>query len=212
VKLELLDLARLTRQWPPDAWSGNKQHLVITMTDEQITERLFVCEAPASAELAMVFAAATEEDLRRRTRRGVELYREGSVPRLLLTGGGVLARKSPEAKQMAEIARGLGVPESDLLVESRSSNTFENVRFSRALLEAQGLLGRLTTVLLVSSEWHMRRVLLTTKAYFPSQLRLLCCPTTEGCNRENWTTSPAYRNDVLQELCLLEALEEAGAI
>lgn len=182
------------------------------MTDQQITEFLFVRENPVSAELAMVFGAATEEDLACRTRRGVELYREGFVPRLLVTGGGVLARKCPEAKRMAEIARELGVPDGDLLVESRSSNTFDNVRFSRALLEAQGLLGRLTSVLLVSSEWHMRRVLLTAKAYFPSQLRLLCCPTTEGCNRENWTLSAAYRNDVLQEFCLLEALEETGAI
>ena len=182
------------------------------MTDEQITELLFLREDPVSAELAMVFAAANEEDLERRTRRGVELYREGFVPRLLVTGGGVLARKCPEAKQMAEIARRLGVPDCDLLVESRSSNTFDNVRFSRALLEAKGLLDGLSTVLLVSSEWHMRRVLLTTKAYFPSQVRLLCCPTTEGCNRQNWTTSAAYRNEVLQELCLLEALEETGAI
>jgi uncharacterized SAM-binding protein YcdF (DUF218 family) len=30
---------------------------------------------------------------------------------------------------MAEIARELGVPTSDLLVEDRSTNTFENVAF-----------------------------------------------------------------------------------
>ena len=182
------------------------------MTDEEITELLFVCEEPVRAELAMVFAADSEEDMLRRTERAVELYRDGYARRLLVTGGGVLARKRPEAKQMARIARELGVPDSDLLVEDRSANTFHNVRFSLALLEERGLLKELRTVLLVSSQWHMRRVLLTMRAYFPAQLRLVCCPTTRGCTRRTWTRSDACRQMVLRELELLVAFRESGAI
>jgi hypothetical protein len=87
------------------------------MTDDEITRLLFVREDPVPADLAMVFAAANERDLQRRTRRGVELYQEGYVPRLLVTGGGVLARRRPEARPMAEVARALGVSGPDLLVE-----------------------------------------------------------------------------------------------
>ena len=182
------------------------------MTDEEITELLFVRQEPVRAELAMVFAADCEEDMARRTRRGVALYRQGYVPRLLLTGGGVLARVRPEAKRLAEIARELGVPDVDLLVEDRSSNTFQNVQCSRALLEEHGLLDKLGTVLLVSSEWHMRRVLLTMKRFFPARLRLICCPTTEGCSRHSWAKSPSCRQAVLRELVLLEMFRETGAI
>jgi uncharacterized Zn finger protein len=45
----------------------------------------------------MLFAAANEVDMERRTRRGVELYKAGCVTKLLVTGGGVLARTHPEA-------------------------------------------------------------------------------------------------------------------
>src|ERR671916_40102 len=51
------------------------------LTDDEITELLFVREEPVGADLAMVFGAANEEDLARRTHQGVRLYREGYVPR-----------------------------------------------------------------------------------------------------------------------------------
>ena len=182
------------------------------MTDNEITEMLFICEDPVPADLAMVFAAANELDMVRRTRRGVELYKAGYVPKLLVTGGGVLARNCPEAKRMAEIARDLGVPASDLLVEDRSANMFDNVRFSVEVLNECGLLQQLESILLVSSEWHMRRVLLTARRYLPSRIRLVCCPTCEGCNRDNWTESEECRGEVEQEATLLEAYLATGAL
>jgi vancomycin permeability regulator SanA len=183
-----------------------------TVTDEEITDLLFVRQDPVPAQLAMVFAAANEEDLARRTRRGVQLYQAGYVPKLLVTGGGVLRHACPEAKRMAEIARDEGVVESDLLVEDQSGNTFHNAFYSRALLQARGLLAQLRVVILVSSEWHMRRVLLTVKKSFPEEVKLVCCPTLEGCTRERWTTSKACRELVEAELLLLEAFLETGAI
>ena len=182
------------------------------MTDDEITQLLFMREEPVSADLAMVFAAGREDELARRTRCGVQLYQDAYVPKLLVTGGGVLARRCPEAQRMAEIALEQGVPEVDLLVEDRSSNTFENVTFSLATLEERGLLAKLGTVILVSSEWHMRRVLLTTQKFFPAGLRFVCCPTLEGCTRENWTMSGACRREVDGELLLLETFRGTGAI
>ena len=182
------------------------------MTDDEITALLFVREEPTRADLAMVFGASNEEDLARRTRRGVRLYREGFVPRLLVTGGGVLARTRPEAARMADLARRLGVPEADLLVEPRSNNTFANARYSLDLLAERGLLEGLGTVLLVSSAWHMRRVLLTVQATFPGGIRLACCPTPEGCTRETWPASEGCRREVLQELELLQRFRDAGIL
>lgn len=182
------------------------------MTDAEITALVFLRHNPVPAELAIVFGAANEADLVRRTSRGVELYRAGLVPKLLLTGGGVLARESPEAQQMGALAQSAGVLECDLLVEDRSENTFENLAFSVALLQERSLLDHLTTVLLVSSEWHMGRVLLTAKRYFQSQVSLVCCPTLEGCSRENWTASAACRRVVRAEAALCHTFLSAGAI
>jgi hypothetical protein len=167
------------------------------VTDEEISDLLFVRDEPISADLGMVFAAADEEDLTRRMRHGVQLYRRGYIPRLLVTGGGTLARMDPEAVRMADLARRLGVADADLLIEPRSSNTFANARYSLELLQERGLLDRLRTVILVSSEWHMRRVLLTVRATFPRGLQFVCCPCSEECTRETWATCAACRAEVL---------------
>jgi uncharacterized SAM-binding protein YcdF (DUF218 family) len=182
------------------------------MTDEEITQLLFVSADPVPADLAMVFGAANQVDLARRTARGVELYRTGHVPRLLVTGGGVLAHREPGAKRMRELALELGVPPAALLVEDRSCNTFENAEFSAQLLRDAELLDGLKTVLLVSSEWHMRRVLLTVRRFFPPWVRFVCCPTREGRNRDNWTASPAGREEVLQEATLLTGFLQSAAL
>ena len=182
------------------------------LTDEQISELLFVSEEPAAADLAMVFAAACEQQMQQRTLRGVELWRQGYVPRVLVTGGGVLARRNPEAKRMAQIAREAGMPEECLLVEDQSSNTMENAKLSRELLERAGLLDSLQTGLLVSSEWHMARVLWTVKKFFPSTIHFLCCPTLEGCNRSNWTKSDECRQIVMDEAVLYTTFKSVSAI
>jgi len=89
---------------------------------------------------------------------------------------------------------------------------FDNVRFSVDVLSECGLLQKLETILLVSSEWHMGRVLLTARRYLPGRVRLVCCPTCEGCNRDNWTESDECRKEVEQEATLLEAFLETGAL
>lgn len=182
------------------------------MTDEEISDLLFVREAPIQSDLALVFGASKEEDLIRRTRHGVHLYQQGYVPKLHVTGGRSLALVHPEAVRMRDLACRLGVPEVDLLVESRSSTTFANVRYSLDLLRECRFLDRLRTVILVSSEWHMGRVLLTMKSTLPPDLHLVCCPTWEGCTRETWATCDACRAEVLQELSILEAFQEAGLL
>jgi vancomycin permeability regulator SanA len=182
------------------------------MSDDEIARSVFVREEPVPADLAMVFADADEVGMIRRTKRGVALYRQEYVPRLLVTGGGVLARKDPEAKRMAQISCDLGVPAKDLLVEDQSANTFDNVRFSLQLLKDRELLDVLGVILLVSAEWHMRRVLLTMKKYFPATIRLVCCPTLEGFNRDNWTESDEGRRSVMNEAELLAAFQMTGAL
>jgi len=55
------------------------------------------------------------------------------------------------------------------------------------------MLEELATVLLVSSEWQMRRVLLTVQATFPQGIRFVCCPTLEDCTWGNRAASRMIR-------------------
>lgn len=76
-------------------------------------------------------------------RRAAELYRQGYAPKILFTGG--LGRNTqgllpePEAVRFARVAMACGVPEEDIILEDRSTNTKENILFTREKLEALGI-------------------------------------------------------------------------
>ena len=80
---------------------------------------------------------------RRVAERGAELFLQGRAPLLIFSGGlGAITRNlwsEPEADQFARIAVSRGVPPDRILVENRSTNTGENVLFTKRLLEEQGL-------------------------------------------------------------------------
>ena len=76
-------------------------------------------------------------------RRAAELYRQGLAPVVLFTGG--LGRNTegllpePEAVRFARVAMECGVPETAILLEPESTNTAENILFTRRLLEQRGI-------------------------------------------------------------------------
>ena len=76
-------------------------------------------------------------------RRAAELYHAGLAPRILFTGG--LGRNTagllpePEAVRFARVAMECGVPREDILLENRSTNTKENILFTKALLERENV-------------------------------------------------------------------------
>ena len=75
--------------------------------------------------------------------RGAELWLQRWAPLLIFAGGfGSITRRfwrEPEAERFAQIAIGMGVPPDQILVENRSTNTGENIIFTKQLLAARGL-------------------------------------------------------------------------
>ena len=75
-------------------------------------------------------------------RRAAELYLQGLAPVVLFTGG--LGRNTegllpePEAVRFARVAMECGVPEMAILMEPDSTNTAENILFTRRMLEEKG--------------------------------------------------------------------------
>ena len=72
-------------------------------------------------------------------RRAAQLYLQGYAPKLLFTGGlgrntlGILPEA--EADRFARVAMECGVPEKDILRDNKSTNTAENILFTRKTLE-----------------------------------------------------------------------------
>ncbi len=90
--------------------------------------------------------------LRARTERAVALFHEGRAPRLIFSGG-VGENPPSEAEVMRRIARTLGVPDSACLLEEQSHSTYDNARFTAALLRERGL----SKAIVVSDPYHLFR-------------------------------------------------------
>lgn len=121
--------------------------------------------APEKADVIVGFGSF---DLRV-ARRGAELYLAGFAPKLLFTGG--LGRcteglfPEPEAVRFGRLAAEMGVPERDILLETRSTNTRENIDFTRALLENQGIPHE--KLLGVHKPYMERRIAAAMGVYWP---------------------------------------------
>ena len=101
--------------------------------------------------------------------RAAELYHAGYAPRVLFTGG--LGRNTKEmwteseADRFARIAIAAGVPERDILIENRSTNSAENIIFTRELLVREGIPAE--HILGVHKPFMERRVMAAMGVYWP---------------------------------------------
>jgi uncharacterized SAM-binding protein YcdF (DUF218 family) len=88
---------------------------------------------------------------------GARLYRAGKADAVLLSGGNVFPQAgfAAESHYTARLMNEWGVPDSALLVEGRSRNTYENAVYSKALMSERGF----RSALLVTSALHMPRAL-----------------------------------------------------
>ncbi len=101
--------------------------------------------------------------------RGASLYLDGLAPLIVFSGDvgpqtkGLYER--PEADEFAEIASQMGVPEDSIRIENQSTNTGDNIRFSRESLAREGLNPK--SVIVVTKPFMERRAYATFKVIWP---------------------------------------------
>ena len=110
--------------------------------------------------------------------RGARLFLEGWAPLLIFSGGlGVITKNlwaDPEANRFARIAIGMGVPEESILIENRSTNTGENVQFTREMLASKGL--DPASFILVQKPYMERRTFATFCKVWPGKPVVVTSP------------------------------------
>ncbi len=97
-----------------------------------------------------------------RVDKGIESYRNNPGSLLIMSGGQGPDEVIPEAEAMRGYAQSLGIPGEDIFAEAGSTNTHENLMFSKQLIEKSGRgEGR---ILLVTTRYHVLRALLLAKS------------------------------------------------
>ena len=110
--------------------------------------------------------------------RGAQLFHEGWAPLLIFSGGlGAITKDiwtEPEADQFAKLAVGLGVPKDKILIENQSSNTGENILFTRQLLAEKEIDPQ--KVILVQKPYMERRSFASFKKLWPEKDVIVTSP------------------------------------
>lgn len=128
----------------------------------------------AKADAILVLCSHDE----RVAERGAQLFLEGWAPLIIYSGGqGAITRAlwdEPEAERFARIAMNLGVPRESILIEKNSTNTGENVQFTRKLIEERGLDPQ--KFIVVQKPYMERRALATFLRYWPEKQVVVTSP------------------------------------
>jgi uncharacterized SAM-binding protein YcdF (DUF218 family) len=123
-----------------------------------------------------------------------QLFLDGWAPLLIFSGGlGAITQRlftEPEADCFARIATNLGVPADRIIVENQSTNTGENVQFTRQLLAARAIDAR--TFILVHKPYMERRAFATFRKVWPEPT---ICVTSPGVSLDGYLSR--YSNDAL---------------
>ena len=102
-----------------------------------------------------------------------DLFLAGKAPLLIVSGGyGRLTagiNTKAEAVLFAEVAVMRGVPADAILVEPKSTNTGENIRFTEALLKERGCDATINTFILVQKPYMERRTFATFRKQWPQK-------------------------------------------
>lgn len=88
---------------------------------------------------------------------GVRLYRQLPAAKLLLSGGGY-GFEVPEATHLSELASWFAIPQSDIVLETKSVNTADQIKAIRQLVQDEPFY-------LVTSASHMPRSMCLSQAY-----------------------------------------------
>jgi len=114
---------------------------------------------------------------------------------VLVSGGDPSRYETPLAVAYAQVLRQLGVPSTDLRLESRSLTTWQNAQFSRPILAALGA----QRIWLVTSGFHLRR----SELYF-AHFGIHATPVRADYVHAAIAPWPGISNLVLAELAVHE--------
>ncbi len=143
---------------------------------------------------AAVWGDAPSPELEARLTWAARLYREGKAPVLFLSGG-LTGTAMSEADVMGTVAEREGVPRSALVLDNAGTTTAHTLANLKRYMQGNGL----TTCLMVSSPFHMARIMLL--AGLKHMNALTCPPAITPISRSG---SQKIRATIREELALLK--------
>jgi uncharacterized SAM-binding protein YcdF (DUF218 family) len=118
-------------------------------------------ELPKQVDVGIVLGASLRQDipspgLQERLDLAVNLYKQGKFKQLIVSGGlDHNGSKLTEAEGMRDYLIKKGLPTKSILIEPRATSTYENLLFSKQIMDEQGLVSSI----IVTHSYHGSRSL-----------------------------------------------------
>lgn len=184
------------------------------LSDAQKTALLYHCAADDLKSGDCIFVPGSSKAVEYRLPKAIELYNEGLAEKILFSGGVVWdGNILTEAELLAKEAMRMGIPEKDILVESRSLHSKENVLASMFVLDREFDLHLMDRLIVVTAAIHMRRMHLILQTYMPGWITYsLCAVDDRTTKKNNWFDNPYGRKRVNRETRKLIDYAKRGII
>jgi len=122
-----------------------------------IAEPLKLADKPQQADAIVVFGGGVGEtgspgkSTIERARYAVQLYKQDYAKNIIFSSG--YTYRYNDAENMKLLALSMGVPDKNIILEQKANSTYENVKFTKEILDNKGW----SSILLVSSPYNMAR-------------------------------------------------------
>ncbi|MFZ4712562.1 MAG: YdcF family protein [Bacteriovoracaceae bacterium] len=141
------------------------------------------------------------------TRHGVKefcdetlaLWNKNLFQRLLISGGCTLGIEKSEAEIIKSELVLMGMPEDKIILEDKSTNTGENVIFSKMVVEKKIGKDVIKSVLGIGKISSSRRYLMTLERHWPEVSKSIYPINYFSVSRNDWHTHEEFRRRVLLE-------------
>jgi uncharacterized SAM-binding protein YcdF (DUF218 family) len=127
-------------------------------------------------EKSDAIVAISGGDTTGRTKRAIELYKDGWAPEIIFSGAAKDPNSPSNAIVMKRQALKAGVPESAITIDETSRTTYENAQTTKPLVKDYN------SVILVTSDYHQRRAYKEFRRIYPSSVAVINSPA----NDKNW--------------------------
>ncbi|KWX80523.1 hypothetical protein AMQ84_03545 [Paenibacillus riograndensis] len=149
---------------------------------------LLIHQPPRQADIIIVLSGGAG-----RSEKGAELYKEGYTQNILLSNAKESASNSGD---MLQTALALGIPKDAILTENAALSTYQNAKLTLPIMKQHGF----TSAIVVSSDFHMRRVkILFDHVYKHSGIELTYVGSDSGYNAKRWWSDRYSRETTFNE-------------
>lgn len=114
-----------------------------------------------------------------RVNHSIDLYHNHYAQKLVFSGGIDLEDNQNESETMQKIAIEAGIPQKDIILETSSTSTYENLLFSTKSLQAS----KLASIIIVTDVFHSPRASLVARKL---GLNFTLSPASESSCWQKW--------------------------